>query len=141
MILVKDVAIAIVQKDDWAKVRKYEIGMVARWGDPCKTSIPVTIEDIEGQRFRTEDGRELIIGMTQAVQDSIGLPMQAFKNMNEEIGNLRYRCTLQQRDISFMQERVEKADLEFSRIYTASAWKRLVWLFKGIKYVHGRDNS
>ena len=47
--------------------------------------VEVTNEMVHGTRFRNSNGLDVCIGMTQQVQDLIGLPFEAFSNMRDYV--------------------------------------------------------
>lgn len=57
----------------------YKMGEV-----PISPNITYIQELIEGKRFFNARGEEVVIGFSQSVEEAIGLPMEAFKNLNED---------------------------------------------------------
>ena len=54
-------------------------------GDMSQEMVEVTNEMVHGTRFRNSNGLDVCIGMTQQVQDLIGLPFEAFSNMRDYV--------------------------------------------------------
>ena len=56
---------------------------------PClETEMPeIAYEMIHGKQFVNSRGEYICIGMSQQVQDAIGLPLEAFDNMNNRISD------------------------------------------------------
>lgn len=80
-------------------------------------------EMIEGKRFKTADGREIMIGMTKKVQLAIGLPYEAWEELEGR---------LEARDNQYKNRLSVFADYMF-KVETMSFWKRLKVLFVGYK--------
>lgn len=51
-------------------------------------ALSVTKEQITGRRFQNGVGKAICIGMSKQVQVAIGLPFEAFDNMNKQIDRL-----------------------------------------------------
>lgn len=67
-------------------------------------------EVVTPRLFVNEEGERYLIGMTKEVQDQIGLPFEAFENIQKENKQLR------------------------DAIYDLSFWQRLKFLFLGKKF-------
>lgn len=77
----------------------------------------VETELVIAEHFRTAEGAEIQIGMTEKVQNVLGLPMTAFTK---------------QRDFIDTQHRtIVRLGGQLKRYETLAWWQRLVWLFKG----------
>lgn len=103
-----------------------ELGF-AEWANHSErtTYAPIDIETIEGERFCVE-GRDVVIGMSHAVQEAIGLPMKLFRDMHLEV-----ECT--RRENGRLASTCFAWEQKFSELQGATFWDRLVWLFKGVK--------
>lgn len=71
-------------------------------------------EIVRGRRFRNAKGYDVVIGITKEVQDTIGLPFEAFDTMERLVN-----------DSLKMNESLRK------RVNTASFWQRIKYLFSG----------
>ena len=81
--------------------------------------VEVTNEMVHGTRFRNSNGLDVCIGMTQQVQDLIGLPFEAFSNMEATILGMKLKITALLKELD-----------EFK---TMGFFGRLKFLFRGYK--------
>lgn len=91
MIVVTDVKIA---KHAYDEIQAYQYSprnLVAEmWTtDERPMMTQYDIETVKGTKFTNARGEKVVIGMSKAVQDAIGLPMEAFSKQNQEITCLR----------------------------------------------------
>jgi hypothetical protein len=90
MIVVTDVKIA---KHAYDEIQAYQYSprnLVAElWTGELPTMTQYDIETVKGQKFVNARGEAVVIGMSKAVQDAIGLPMEAFNKQGKEIHFLR----------------------------------------------------
>lgn len=75
---------------------------------PVETTL--TIEEITGQRFTNANGQKICIGMSEQVQEAIGLPMSIFAKMDSDL---------------------LKLELETEAYRGMGFWERLRFLFTG----------
>ena len=97
--------------------------------EPMRTAyIPpeITTEMVRGRRFVNHQGEEVCIGMSEQVQQAIGLPFEVYDNMQSSISFLEKRCqnlnieNFHQRNrIRFMEERFQSINL----------WGRIKFVF------------
>ena len=115
MICVTDIEIINVDKDYLQQVYTEPLKFAA---DGCTnlTDIRTTVEMIYGETFINANGERFCIGMSKKVQDAIGIPFRAFKDMNKTMDHLRQRNKLHRREID--------------KYKTAGFWNRLKYLFK-----------
>ena len=85
---------------------------------PLET-VEVTQEMVHGRWFNNGWGKEVCIGMTQQVQDLIGLPFEAFSNMEATILGMKLKITALLKELD-----------EFK---TMGFFGRLKFLFSGYK--------
>jgi len=88
-------------------------------GDMSQEMVEVTNEMVHGTRFRNSNGLDVCIGMTQQVQDLIGLPFEAFSNMEATILGMKLKITALLKELD-----------EFK---TMGFFGRLKFLFRGYK--------
>lgn len=70
-------------------------------------------ERIQGWRFTNSHGDEVYIGMSKEAQLAIGLPFEAFENLQKELRDTR-----------------ESLRAHRSAVNTANFWRRFKYLFK-----------
>ena len=120
MICIKSIEVIEVERDDVEIA--YQMWPDDHYFLPDATE-PVAAkfitETVRGRRFRNIDGKEVCIGMTKQVQDAVGLPFEAFENMEKEISNL--------------YEEVGNLRLAISMLRGTGFWGRLKWLFGGVR--------
>ena len=76
-------------------------------------------ELVSGRRFRRpSDGVEICIGWSQEVQDLLGMPLDAWENMEVD------RAELARSEREILKE--------LHDIKHANFWQRFKWLFKGV---------
>lgn len=129
MIVIKAIEIVEVREDDWLfYITPKEL--INPHDIPTSVDVKVTGEMVRGLRYKTEDGREICIGMLKSVQEAIGLPYEVLRKMKE-------------REIENYKELVERSgiiqDLRMGfgsykqSIENMNFWKRLKALFVGYK--------
>ena len=103
-----------------------ELGF-AEWANHSERadSAPVNIETIRGESFFC-NGQEVVIGMSQAVQEAIGIPIKAFRDMNYDLECYK-KAHGRLASINLSWEG------KFNELQKATFLDRLVWLFKGVK--------
>ncbi|MHC4616296.1 MAG: hypothetical protein ACYTEQ_00945 [Planctomycetota bacterium] len=104
MICVTDVTIEEVDRDVH-KVVKREMRPV-----DAKITVSKTVQEIivHGRRFITPNGRVVTIGWTDAVQKSLGLPFQAFEDMNNHIERLSADLGNTERELWKRNDRIRR---------------------------------
>lgn len=82
MILVKDIKIIDVRRDDFHPVDHYdpERFLATDFAEPTKAVVKVKREWVKGKRFVNSQGRIVVIGWSKIVQDALGLPFEVFEN-------------------------------------------------------------
>ena len=76
-------------------------------------------ELVRGRRFRRpSDGKEIVIGWSQEIQDLLGMPIDAWENMEVD------RAELARRERKMLSE--------LDRIKKAGIGQRFKWLFAGV---------
>ena len=117
MIVVKDAGIIKVENN-----RSVFYHANTQWekGEP----IAISTEEVQGQEFINDNGERVVIGMTQVVQDAIGLPMETFENMNR---------TLRGQSWDLKRAREQFEDLR-QALASMNFWGRLHFLFLGKRY-------
>lgn len=89
MILIHDIEVMVVPDDVW---ERYELELPKSVWDPeVRVDDLIIREMILGRKYINAYGQKVCIGMTKKIQESIGLPFEAFKNLEdkyERIGNL-----------------------------------------------------
>jgi len=125
MIIITDVTYIYVDKPDY--VRLNTMGRVA-YGTKALLSesdayapshVDVTAETIRGNKFINRRGDEFIIGMTQAVQDFIGLPAASYQMLSSRLTEAR-----------------DERDAEYAKVtkmQNAGLLTRIKWVFTGVK--------
>ena len=92
--------------------------------------IAVSTELVRGCRFdryHVYRGRESqLIGMTQAVQDVLGMQYEAVSTMNERA----------EEDSRMVAVASKKLNHLKSQMNNASLWNRIKWVFTGVMYEH-----
>jgi hypothetical protein len=91
---------------------------MVKFGDLIMPAQKIVKEVVDGKRFYV-DGQEVVIGATVEAQKEIGILFEVYENQSREISSLYRR-------LGEFQDRVSKAE-------RAGFWKRLKWLFKGVK--------
>ena len=82
----------------------------------------VKIEMVHGREFINQNGQRVCIGMTQQVQDLIGLPFDAFNNMEKELESNYVTISQLHSRSTMYQKKTEEYE-------QASFFKRLQYLF------------
>jgi len=77
-------------------------------------------ETIYGRFFRTTDGKGVVIGMTKAVEDEIGLIMDSFRTQQKKLDTA---------ENSLFEYTIAYGKL-YSEIKTLSFWQRVKMVFK-----------
>jgi len=77
--------------------------------------VDVDIEIVKAQAFMTSDGKRIDIGISKKVQDTLGLPLDCYRQMSEEIYTYK-------NEILELRER-------YTSIKNARFWKRFKFLF------------
>ena len=119
MIFIKDIEVVEVARTEvqYCIIPRQPVGPLST----AQRDIGLTQEVAKGRRYVTADGREIVIGMAKHVQEAIGLPYEAFDNLNKElehawaISNGHYKAYCSYR----------------KRIVNMPFWERLKGLFVG----------
>lgn len=143
MILIEDITYKLVDRD-FIEVKQLEkmprelpLGMT-----PEESSIQR--EFVQGRRYINydRDGRltETKIGMTQKVQDILGLPYTALENLSKAFEEVQTQNSINVRDIGNLHNQLDKEKTwleahkhKLNNIYSMTWWQRLKFLFKGEK--------
>lgn len=91
----------------------------------------VTKEMVIGRKFINIEGKSLCIGIAKEVQKALGLPFEAFEDMNiliERQQNTIYSMGTKQREAI---TKINKYQKIISKLGRANFWDRLKYLFKG----------
>jgi len=115
MIVVTDVSIIEARRDpiEWLPPNKYKSNFDAV--DKEASDIDIESEIVNGRKFNMPGGKTVLIGLTQKIQDVLGLPMEAFEN--------------QEREINQLYSDLASARLEICRLEGLGFWDRLRSLF------------
>ncbi|MAF25311.1 hypothetical protein CL634_07015 [bacterium] len=126
MLLVKDVTIIEVPNNPREIVHPPNESVFAYNRDAEVEAIKLHREVVRGQHFFNNNGEELIIGMCEQVQKTIGLPMKCFSVLEKENSELRERQHVLRNKLS-SEKRCAKA---FKSVIKESGfWKRFKYLF------------
>ena len=124
MILIKDIKI-LYTKEDIHRLRceLYPPIKELLIKQPGK-AVPakVTPEMVFGRIFRTATGEEICIGMTGAVQKAIGLPFEAFDNLQNELEEAKNSYNIICRTLNQQNKKL-------FTLQNMSWWQRLIFLF------------
>jgi len=107
----------------------------------------VTTEVIRGDRFVTHEGKEVCIGLCPEARELIGLPSDCIGNLAAENSDLKMSVSkFSDRNLSLSKEidviselmtglngEIDEMDRELFVIKSAPFFKRLKWLFTGVK--------
>jgi len=128
MICIKSIEVIEVERDD-VEVAHF------RWPDgyfetgdyECSPmTAELTYEMVRGRRFRNRDGKEVCMGMTKQVQDAVGLPFEAFEDMEKEIYSLN-------KERKRLKQEVGDLTRALMKLHNTGFWGRLKWLFVGVR--------
>lgn len=108
--------------------------------EPFPISPTVASEIIYGQRFVTHDGREINIGLCEEARELLKMPNDCFveiwKDLRKDRDSLR-ECITERKMFGKEIKRLwrEKTKLEdrLMQVKTAGFWRRLKWLFTGVR--------
>ena len=91
MILVRDVVVERYQLGGRDSVRfATPVGApMYHWPNMPSEEAQFTIEEVRGQRFIMPDGKEVCIGLTQKVRDTLGIPFDVYDQQQGIIEELR----------------------------------------------------
>lgn len=113
---------------------------------PRKISdLRLDVEEIQGERFATSDGREVVIGWSGKVQEALALPFGVLRDQNKTIeqlqnenSNLRWNNQVLERKKGGLETQYHQLFKMFSNvsnqlanIQTMGFWQRLKFLFTG----------
>lgn len=111
MILVKDIEIEYVETEKDLKQKIFEVknnpsvnykSPIDNHKDPIdnhKDSIEIYEELVCGRRFTNARGETVAIGMRKQVQQAIGLPFEAFENMNKTTSRINQQMKKQRKEL------------------------------------------
>jgi hypothetical protein len=108
MIVIKDVEIIETPLDHFEIARIPDCILEDEYGFDIKKEV------IHGKTFVNKNGSSVVIGMSTNAQDVLGLPFEAFEDMNSHISRLR-------------KEKAECAKV----IKEAGLWSRIKYAFTG----------
>jgi len=91
--------------------------------------IEYDVEHVNGERFINARGETVCIGMTKHVQDAVGLPFEAFSNMNKELDSLRASFASHVRQIKDLSATLAVSTTKLDAASSASLWKRIRYVF------------
>ena len=124
MILVKKIEVEEVDEN------KIELSV---YDPPCfgpkvliEENIKVHREIIHGKRFIKPDGKEICLGLSKQVHDTIGIYFEAFES--EERQNLRLHL-----EVTKSITAINKLTSKLNEFRSMGFWKRLKFLFDGDK--------
>lgn len=99
-------------------------------GESKFMDIAVSTELVRGCRFDRYTPRRghksMLIGMTKAVQDVLGMQYEAVSTMNERA----------EEDSRMVAASAKKLNHLKSQMKNASLWSRIKWVFTGVMYEH-----
>jgi hypothetical protein len=114
MIIIKDIDIIEVPTDKEIELLH---SLRTKVGGRVSTDVAILNEAIKGRRFTNQEGKTICIGMTKEVQNLIGLPFEAFDNLEkayDRVSNLHYES----------QQWIRK-------VKSKKWWERIVLVFTG----------
>ncbi|NIU12591.1 MAG: hypothetical protein GWN76_00800 [candidate division Zixibacteria bacterium] len=86
----------------------------------------VPLELVRGTTFINDRGQEITIGMTQEVQEAIGLPMDVFNSQTEQIDKLNH-------EVAQKVQEVKELKTALKDYRTMTVWGRVKFLFSGVE--------
>lgn len=90
-----------------------------------REDLSVAIERIPGRRF-TVNGRTVVLGLSKDAVKPLGIQLEYFLNLEE-------RCNYLQTVINKNEETISLFLVRFDRLKRTPFWKRLLFVFTGIK--------
>jgi len=88
MLVVKDIEVLCVERNR-IQIARYSPSVTFLAESAMTGELKeISIEDIHGQTFSNSRGERICIGMSNAAQQAIGLPFEAFERMNHQIADL-----------------------------------------------------
>lgn len=95
---------------------------VPPWGGPTSAEYVINSEIINGVTFHNPEGEVVVIGMQKADQKLLGLPFEAFGNMEHEIDRLH--TTLIETKRELVKTRTQR-----NVFYNMRFWDRIKFAF------------
>jgi len=115
---------------------------VSKWANSPSIEDKYTTEYINGEEFIKPDGKRIVIGMSQAVQNSVGVVMSNFHRMSED--NMRLQASnsrlsddvyvLESKlsdDVYILESKLRCLDTNFNVVINSGFWVRLKFLITG----------
>lgn len=138
MILVKSVEIEQVHG------RQIQLALMPIFNNPWQNEDPSeihhSIEVVEAQVFINSRGEELIVGISKEVQRALGIPMETIQDMHNTIDQLEHQISRMSHDFIYITKKMNNTlfDLDMAMqkkkaVETAGLWKRVKFLFTGVK--------
>jgi len=117
MVIVTDVKVSLVPRHTW-EIAKFQDSGYLRVNDG-KDVMPIEVikETIKGHKFVKLNGQCVYLGMAKHVQEAIGIPLEAFDEMRNDI------LCLSKTNGEYLARLIKVRRMSF--------WQRLVGLFKG----------
>lgn len=84
MILVKNIEVEVVPQDI-IQIRQMDETNIYKPFERVQEEMKILVEQVRGQRFINARGQEFCIGMSKKVRDAIGLPFEAYDNLQKEV--------------------------------------------------------
>lgn len=110
------------------------------WHNDDPSGLHHTVEVVQAQVFINSRGEKVIVGLSKEVQLMLGLPMEAFQDMSKRISQLQYEVTkYQDKYLKVARWYGDKvcecnvADARIRDIKKANFWKRIKFLFTGVR--------
>ena len=109
MILIKSIEIVEIDRDPVeivSQISPHESIRVYSEGKPTDISHKVLTEYVRGRVFVNMNGQRINIGMSQKVQELIGLQFEAYENMQAANQKLRTSVAIALRDLNVLKSRL-----------------------------------
>lgn len=122
MLIVTEIKTKEVDRDKW-EVRQCQLNTHPNRAGNALEIDSYTREMIYGRVFVNINGKRFCIGMSEQVQNAIGLPMDCFEKLNLEIDLLEVDNTQLRKGVDRLWKKLEVFD-------TMTFWQKIKFLFK-----------
>ena len=122
MICITDIKIIKTTRDFFEKALSYQAGLRKPNNSIIVEDQEVTHEIVYGREFINANGDSVCIGMAENVQIAIGLPFEAFANMN-------YHIEKQAKTIRKRNRQIEKLNIQIQYYKNMNFLEKIKFIF------------
>jgi hypothetical protein len=126
MLIVKNIEVLQVPNDKhkiFEAISSFKRGISSNGCLPPEQLVDIKEEMITGRIFVNNRGERFCIGVSEQVQEAIGLPFEAFENINRRIETDTLTISKLKTKNAVYQNQIDKyKNMNF--------WQKLKWLFK-----------